>query len=49
MNDNKIKTSLEIKQVLSEPYKYGFQTNIKNESFPFEMIWNTSLCKGSFC
>ena len=35
MNDNKIKTSLEIKQVLSEPYKYGFQTNIKNESFPF--------------
>ena len=35
MSDDKLKTSLEIKQVLNEPYKYGFQTDIENESFPF--------------
>ena len=35
MNENKTQTNLEIKQVLSEPYKYGFQTDIETESFPF--------------
>ena len=34
MNDNKSQTNFEIKQVLNEPYKYGFNTNIKMESFP---------------
>ena len=34
MNDPKIQTSLEIKQVLNQPYKYGFQTNIEMEKFP---------------
>ena len=35
MNENKTQTNLEIKQVLNEPYKYGFQTDIETESFPF--------------
>jgi len=34
MNENKTKTNLEIKQVLNEPYKYGFQTKIETETFP---------------
>jgi Fe-S cluster assembly protein SufB len=34
MNDNKSQTNFEIKQVLNEPYKYGFNTNIEMESFP---------------
>jgi Fe-S cluster assembly protein SufB len=34
MNENKIQTNFEIKQVLNEPYKYGFNTNIETESFP---------------
>ena len=34
MNENKTKTNLEIKQVLNEPYKYGFQTKIETEIFP---------------
>ena len=35
MNENKTQANLEIKQVLNEPYKYGFQTDIETESFPF--------------
>ena len=38
MNENKTQTNLEIKQVLNEPYKYGFQTNIETESFPFGLM-----------
>ena len=34
MNENKIQTNLEIKQVLSQPYKYGFKTEIESEKFP---------------
>jgi Fe-S cluster assembly protein SufB len=34
MNDNKNQTNLEINQVISQPYKYGFQTQIEMESFP---------------
>jgi Fe-S cluster assembly protein SufB len=34
MNENKIKTNLEITQVLNEPYKYGFKTEIESEKFP---------------
>ena len=34
MNENKIKTNLEITQVLNEPYKYGFKTEIEREIFP---------------
>ena len=34
MNENKIQTNFEIKQVLNEPYKYGFKTNIESETFP---------------
>lgn len=34
MNDAKNQTNLEIKQVLNQPYKYGFQTDIETEKFP---------------
>ena len=34
MNEAKNQTSFEIKQVISQPYKYGFQTNVETESFP---------------
>lgn len=34
MNENKNQTNFEIKQVISQPYKYGFQTQIETESFP---------------
>ena len=34
MNEGKNQTNLEIKQVISQPYKYGFQTNIETERFP---------------
>lgn len=34
MNEGKNQTNLEIKQVISQPYKYGFQTNIETEHFP---------------
>ena len=34
MNDSKNQTSFEIKQVISQPYKYGFQTKIETETFP---------------
>lgn len=34
MNDLKNQTNLEIKQVLNQPYKYGFQTQIEKEEFP---------------
>ena len=40
MNENKTQTNLEIKQVLNEPYKYGFQTDIETESFPFGLNEN---------
>ena len=46
MNENKTQTNLEIKQVLNEPYKYGFQTNIETESFPFGL--NDGYCKTDF-
>ena len=34
MNDKKEQTSFEITQVINQPYKYGFQTNIEMEEFP---------------
>jgi Fe-S cluster assembly protein SufB len=34
MNENKVQTNLEIKQVLNQPYKYGFKTEIESEKFP---------------
>ena len=34
MNENKNQTNFEIKQVINQPYKYGFQTNIESEKFP---------------
>lgn len=34
MNDTKNKSNLELKQVFTEPYKYGFQTQIEKEEFP---------------
>jgi Fe-S cluster assembly protein SufB len=34
MNDIKTQTNLELKKVISEPYKYGFQTKIEKEEFP---------------
>ena len=34
MNDLKNQTNLEITQVLNQPYKYGFQTQIETEKFP---------------
>ena len=34
MNENKNQTNFEIKQVINQPYKYGFQTNIQSEKFP---------------
>ena len=34
MNDKKEQTNFEITQVINQPYKYGFQTNIEMESFP---------------
>ena len=40
MNENKSQTNFEIKQVLNEPYRYGFNTNIETESFPFGLNEN---------
>ena len=34
MNEIKNQTSFEIKQVINQPYKYGFQTKIETEKFP---------------
>lgn len=34
MAENKTQTNFEIKQVLNQPYKYGFQTKIESEKFP---------------
>jgi len=34
MNDPKNQTSFEINQVINQPYKYGFSTNIEKETFP---------------
>ena len=34
MNDKKKKTNFEINEVINQPYKYGFQTNIETEKFP---------------
>jgi Fe-S cluster assembly protein SufB len=34
MDDLKNQTNIEIKQVINQPYKYGFQTNIETEKFP---------------
>ena len=34
MNDTKNQTSFEINQVINQPYKYGFSTNIEKENFP---------------
>ena len=33
MNDTKQQQNLEIRQVISQPYKYGFQTEIESETF----------------
>jgi Fe-S cluster assembly protein SufB len=37
MNDTKKKTNLEINQVINQPYKYGFETQIEKEEFPIGM------------
>jgi hypothetical protein len=37
MNENKSQTNFEIQQVLSQPYKYGFETKIESEKFS---TWN---------
>ena len=34
MTDKKEQTNFEINQVLNQPYKYGFQTEIETEKFP---------------
>ena len=34
MNETKNKSNLELKQIFTEPYKYGFQTDIEKEEFP---------------
>ena len=34
MTDSENKTNLELKKVINEPYKYGFQTDIEKEEFP---------------
>ena len=34
MNDKKEQTNFEINQVINQPYKYGFQTNVEMEEFP---------------
>ena len=34
MNETKNQNNFEIKQVINQPYKYGFQTNIASENFP---------------
>lgn len=34
MDDIKNQTSFEINQVINQPYKYGFSTNIEKEKFP---------------
>lgn len=34
MEDTKNQTSFEINQVINQPYKYGFSTNIEKEQFP---------------
>ena len=35
MNDLKKQTNFEINQVINTPYKYGFQTFIEKEEFPY--------------
>jgi Fe-S cluster assembly protein SufB len=35
MNDLKNQTNFEINQVINTPYKYGFQTSIEKEDFPY--------------
>ncbi len=37
MNDTKKKTNLEITQVINQPYKYGFETQVEKEDFPVGM------------
>jgi len=34
MNESKNQTSIEINQVLNQPYKYGFETKVETERFP---------------
>jgi len=34
MSENKNQTNFEINEVISQPYKYGFQTKVENEKFP---------------
>jgi Fe-S cluster assembly protein SufB len=34
MSENKNQTNFEINEVISQPYKYGFQTNVEKEKFP---------------
>ena len=34
MNEIKNQTNLELQKIISEPYRYGFQTNIEKEDFP---------------
>ena len=34
MNDKKNQANFELNQVLNQPYKYGFQTEIERETFP---------------
>jgi Fe-S cluster assembly protein SufB len=34
MENNKNQQNFEIKQVINQPYKYGFNTKIESEEFP---------------
>ena len=34
MNEKNNNSRLEIKQVINQPYKYGFNTDIESEAFP---------------
>jgi Fe-S cluster assembly protein SufB len=34
MNELKNQTNFDLKKVIAEPYKYGFQTEIEKEEFP---------------
>jgi hypothetical protein len=37
MNETKNQTSFEIKQVINQPYKYGFETKIEKKYFLLEL------------
>ena len=51
MEKNKNQTNFEIKQVINQPYKYGFETKIENEKIrkqaPLSMKGNQRIQFGS--